>query len=50
MANKSEDFRNQAGECDKLADKATDPEATRMLREAANNWRKMPEQAERLGW
>jgi hypothetical protein len=40
---KAEDFRANAVECDKLADKASDPEAKRMLREAADNWRTMAE-------
>jgi hypothetical protein len=32
----------------KLTDQAKDPEAKRMLREAADNWRKMAYQAQRL--
>jgi hypothetical protein len=36
---KLEYFRAKAVECDKLADKATDPEGKRMLREAAEDWR-----------
>ena len=47
---KAEEFRTNAAQCDKLAEQAKDPEAKRMLREAADNWRKMAEQAERLGW
>jgi hypothetical protein len=47
---KADEFRASAAECDNLADKAKDPEAKRMLREAADNWRKMSEQAQRLGW
>jgi len=43
-------FRAKAVDCDKLADKAGDAEAKRMLREAAENWRTMADQAERLGW
>jgi hypothetical protein len=43
-------FRTKAAECDKLADKASDPEAKRNLREAAENWRIMAYQADRLGW
>jgi hypothetical protein len=35
--NKAEKFRAKAVECDKLADKAWDPEARQMFREAANN-------------
>jgi hypothetical protein len=46
---KAEDFRAKAVECDKLADAAWDPEAKRMLREAANNWRLLADQAERMG-
>jgi hypothetical protein len=46
---KSEEFRNKATECDRLADAAKDLEAQRMLREAANNWRTMAEEAERVG-
>jgi hypothetical protein len=47
---KAEKLRAHTAECDKLADQATDPEAKRMLREAADNWRKMAEQARRHGW
>jgi hypothetical protein len=47
---KAEDFRAKAVECDKLADKASDAGAKRMLQEAAQNWRLMADQAERLGW
>jgi hypothetical protein len=32
---KVEEFQASAAECDKLADQAKDPEAKRMLREAA---------------
>jgi hypothetical protein len=46
---KAEEFRSSAAECDKLAEQAKDPEAKRMLREAASNWRKMAEQAQRFG-
>jgi hypothetical protein len=48
--NSAEDFRAKAVECDNLAEKAWDPEAKRMLREAANNWRLLADQAERIGW
>jgi hypothetical protein len=44
---KAEDFTTKATEFDKLADKATDPEAKRMFREAADIWRAMAVQAER---
>jgi hypothetical protein len=44
---KADEFRASAVECDKLADQAKDPEAKRMLREAADNWRKMADQAQR---
>jgi hypothetical protein len=47
---KAPHLRTKATECDKLADKASDAEAKRMLREAADNWRAMADQAERLGW
>jgi hypothetical protein len=47
---KAEEFLVSAAECDKLADQAKDPEAKRMLREAADNWRKMAQQAERHNW
>ncbi len=47
---KVDEFRANAAECEKLADQAKDPEAKRMLREAADNWRKMADQAQRLGW
>ena len=46
---KAAEFRARAVECDKLADKAHDPEAKRMLREAAQNWRTLAERAERMG-
>ena len=45
---KAEYFRDKAVECDKLADEAKDVEAKRLLREAAENWRYMAAQAERL--
>ena len=45
---KAEYFRDKAVECDKLADEAKDVEAKRLLREAAENWRSMAAQAERL--
>ena len=47
---RAEEFRTKAAECDRLADEAIDLEAKRMLREAANNWWLMADQAERLGW
>jgi hypothetical protein len=47
---RAEEFRAKAAECDRLADEAIDLEAKRMLREAANNWWLMADQAERLGW
>jgi hypothetical protein len=47
---RAEEFRVKAAECDRLADEAIDPDAKRMLREAANNWWLMADQAERLGW
>jgi hypothetical protein len=40
-------FRARAVECDKLADEATNYEAKRVLREAAENLRTMAVQAER---
>jgi hypothetical protein len=40
-------FHARAVECDKLADEAREPEAKRMLREAADNLRAMAVQAER---
>jgi hypothetical protein len=36
---KAEYFQAKAVECDKLADKAIDPEGKRMLLEAAEDWR-----------
>jgi hypothetical protein len=39
-------FRAKAIECEKLADKAADPEAERMLREAAEDWRMLVAQVE----
>jgi hypothetical protein len=47
--NNADDFRAKATECDELAAKAGDPEAKRMLQEAADNWRVMAKQAERFG-
>jgi hypothetical protein len=47
---KADAFRARAAECDKAADEAKNPEAKRFLRQAADNWRIMAEQAERLGW
>ena len=47
---RTDDFRALATECDKLADDAQDPEAKRMLHEAAKNWRIMAEHAEHLRW
>jgi hypothetical protein len=43
----TDDFLAQAAECDKLADEATDYEAERALRAAADNLRTMAVQAER---
>jgi hypothetical protein len=43
-------FSRPGTECDKLADDAQDPEAKRMLHEAAKNWRIMAEHAEHLRW
>ena len=45
---KAEYFRARAAECDELAEKATDPKAKRMLREAAEHWRFLAAQAEQL--
>jgi hypothetical protein len=44
----AEEFHTKAAECDRLADNATDPEAKRMYRETATNWRNKAEQAERV--
>jgi hypothetical protein len=38
----TEDFRARAAERDKAADEAKDPQAKRMLQDAANNWRTWP--------
>jgi hypothetical protein len=48
MNNTEDYYRTKANECDTLADEAKDPEARRMLREAADNWRTMAERAERM--
>ena len=47
---RAEEFRAKAAECDRLADEAIDPDAKRLLREAANNWWLIAEEAECLGW
>lgn len=48
--NKAQELHAKAAECDLKADRAKDPEASRLLREAAASWRSMAIQAERLGW
>ena len=48
LVTKAEDFRAKAAECDKLASRASDAEARRMFQEAADNWRVMAKQAERM--
>jgi hypothetical protein len=45
---KVEYYRAKALECDVLADKATDAEARRLLREAAEDWRILAAQVEQL--
>jgi hypothetical protein len=45
---KVEYYRAKALECDELADKATDAEARRLLREAAEDWRILAAQVEQL--
>src|SRR5579871_319468 len=47
---KAQELHAKAAECDLKADRAKDPEASRLLREAAASWRSMAIQAERLGW
>jgi hypothetical protein len=44
----AEEFRAKAAEYEKKADQAKDAEAKRLLREAAENWRSMAAQADRL--
>jgi hypothetical protein len=46
----AEEYRAKAAECDRLAGEAENPDAKRLLREAANNWWLIAEEAERLGW
>jgi hypothetical protein len=46
MTEAAEAFHTKAAECDRLADKAQDPEAKRMYHEAAANWRAKAERAE----
>jgi hypothetical protein len=45
---KVEYYRAKALDCDVLADKATDAEARRLLREAAEDWRILAAQVEQL--
>ena len=47
--NEAGEFRAKAAECEEKADQAKDAEAKRLLREAAENWRSLATQAERLG-
>jgi hypothetical protein len=46
---KAEEFRARAAECEEKANQAKDAEAKRLLREAAETWRSMATQVERLG-
>ncbi len=48
-ASKAEEFRTRAAECEEKANQAKDTEAKQLLREAAETWRSMATQAERLG-
>jgi hypothetical protein len=47
---KEEQYRRKAQDCDRMSDEAKEPEAKRMLKEAAEQWRQMAAQAERHGW
>jgi phage shock protein A len=46
---KAEEFRARAAECEEKANQAKDAGAKRLLREAAETWRGMATQVERLG-
>ena len=46
-ASKAEEFHAKAAECERKAEQAKDAEAKRLLREAADNWRRMASDAER---
>ena len=50
MSSRAEYFRTKAAECEEKAEAARDTEAKRMFREAAQHWREMAAQAERLKW
>jgi len=50
MPTRAEYFRARAAECEEKAKAAKDPEAKRMLLEAAKHWREMADQSERLRW
>ncbi len=49
QTSKAEEFRARAAECEEKANQSKDAEAKRLLREAAENWRSIATQAERLG-
>jgi hypothetical protein len=46
---KADEYRRQADECDRRANQAKDPEAKRMFKAAAEQWRSMALTAERNG-
>jgi len=48
--NKADEYQAKAAECDKQAGEITDPEAKRMMHEAAEGWRKLAEQARQRRW
>jgi hypothetical protein len=47
---KAEEYRRTAQECERMSEESKDPEAKRILKEAAEQWRNMAAQADRLGW
>ena len=50
VPSKADYYRAKAAECEEKAEAARDLRAKQMLKEAAQYWREMAAQAERLGW
>jgi len=50
MSSKADEYRAQADECDKCADKTHDRDVRDQYRELARQWREMAKQAERRTW